>query len=225
MKRYDFNSGTIGLRYLLVVFVLSLSSNFLLAQNKEGLVENIVIAYDTPFSYALNEEVSWDLQGTDGVVTSSGMGNINKAFSKPGIYTIHINENHAHSSNSCDHSHGPEKLSITVTSEKVKFDFSSIHFSQEIRGGYAANGIVLSINAIYTSYDNTPGVYNQDITSFGVGSTISGKLKNGAVTMNPGNNIIEFVLDGQSSRGDNVQLNFTDFSGDVQPYSLTPKLQ
>ncbi len=223
MKRYDFNSGIIGLRYLLVVFVLSLSSNFLLAQNK-GLVENIVIAYDTPFSYALNEEVSWDLQGTDGVATSSGMGNINEAFSKPGIYTIHINENHAHSSNSCDHSHGPEKLSITVTSEKVKFDFSSIHFSQEIRGGYAANGIVLSINAIYTSYDNTPGVYNQDITSFGVGSTISGKLKNGAVTMNPGNNIIEFVLDGQSSRGDNVQLNFTDFLGEVQPYSLTPKL-
>lgn len=225
MTRNDSKLCTNRLRYILVVFVLSLSSSFLFAQNKEGRVENIVIAYDTPFSYALYEETSWNVQGAEGMARSSGKGEINKSFSKPGTYTIQINEDHIHNGNSCDHSHGPDQLLITVLPEKLKFDFNSLSFSEEIKGGQSVNGIVLSINAIYTSYDNTPTVYNQDITSFGVGTTISGKLKNGAVTLHPGINTIEFVLDGQSSRGDNVQLNFTDFTGEVQPYSFSSKMK
>jgi len=224
MTRNNSKSCTIKLRYFFVACVLSLCSSSLLAQNAEGSVENIVIPFDEPFSYALFEETSWNVQNSDGMTLLSGMGNIIKSFSQPGVYSIQINDEHIHN-NSCDHSYGPEKLRITVIPEKLKFDFNSIYFSEEIQCGKSISGIVLSINVNYISYDNIPTVYNQGITSFGVGSTISGKLKNGTVTLHPGINTIEFVLDGQSSRGDIVQLNFKDFTGEVQPYSLTPKMQ
>lgn len=54
---------------------------------------------------------------------------------------------------------------------------SSIQFSQDIVGGQSANGITVSIKANFSSFDNSPVIYNQELSVFGVGSTISGKIK------------------------------------------------
>ena len=78
---------------------------------------------------------------------------------------------------------------------------------------------------MYSSFDNKTSKYNGSFKTFGVGSTITGKLKNGEATLKQGTNTLEFVLDGQATKGNNIQLNFVDVNGLVQPYGLTQIIQ
>lgn len=236
MKEYISYTGSFRPQYLFVVLLMFLGSFPLFAQRISGpamLVQhsslqeqNVVLAFNSPFSYTLPENVSWELKDENESLILSSKGDINgHVFSKPGSYTLHIHEDRNHDTNACEHAHFPERVKIEVKPVKLDFDFSTIRFSKDITGGQPANGITISVKVNYSSYDNSTSVYNQGLTSFGVGSTVSGKLKNGEATLKPGVNTLEFVLEGQAEAGNNIQLNFTDFIGEVQPYTLTPKIQ
>lgn len=228
-------------QYGFVVLLMLLNGPMLFAQNnyqgegsgirsflssfaQQDREENLVLSFSSPFSYTLGENVSWELKDESGSVLLSGKGDVSGyVFSKPGSYTLDIHEVRDHDPNSCEHVHFPEKLNIKVKPAKVDFDFSTIQFSKDVPGGQPANGIIISVTVNYSSYDNSTAIYKEGVTSFGVGSTVSGKLKNGEATLKPGANTLEFVLEGQAEAGNNIQLNFTDFNGEVQPYTLTPK--
>lgn len=236
MRKYISCIASARLQHVFALLLMLLSGSSLFAQQISGLSqfmkyssqqeEKRVVDFSSPFSYALGENVSWELKDENGSLILGKKGDVSPyVFSKPGNYTLYIHEEINHDPGTCDHTHFPEKVTIEVRPVKVDFDFSTIRFSQEITGDRPANGITVSVNVNYTSYDNSTAVYNQGFGSFGVGSTITGKVKNGETTLKPGVNTLEFVLEGQAEAGNNIQLNFMDFNGEVQPYTLTPKIQ
>lgn len=223
MKRYISDRGSFRLRYVFAVLMMFLIDLPLFAQLHS---ETLVIAFSSSFSYTLDENVSWELKDENGSLILSRKGEVkDHIFSQPGNYTLHIHENPDHDTNACEHAHYPEKVNIQVTPVKVDFDFSTIQFSNEVVGGQSAGGTTIRIDVNFSSYDNGSAVYNLGFDSFGVGSTITGKLKNNEALLKPGVNSLEFILEGQAETGNNIQLNFMDYTGEVQPYTLTPKMR
>ncbi len=226
MKKCISYTASFRLQYVFAVLMMLLSGFPLMAQENGHGEESLVLAFDSPFSYTLREDVSWELKDESGSVILSRRGDVSRhIFSRPGTYTLHIHEDRDHDTGSCEHAHFPEKVKIEVKPAKVDFDFSTLRFSKDIIGGQPANGITVTVSVNYSSYDNSTAIYNLGFGSFGVGSTITGKLKNNEVILKSGVNTIEFIVEGQAEAGNNIQLNFTDFNGDVQPYLLTPKMQ
>ncbi|MGC4128487.1 MAG: hypothetical protein QM564_02775 [Bergeyella sp.] len=187
--------------------------------------ENLTVAYDTPFSYTLDEDVTWELRNGEKSVIKGKGGVENYVFRKPGNYTLYIEEHKVHNPNGCNHAHFPAKLNITVSPMKMVFDFSTVKFSKNITAGKSAKGITLAIDADYVSYDGKTARYTNGFGTFGVGSTIAGTVKNGEKTLHPGRNTLEFLLDGQAEKGNPVQMNFVDINGLVQSYGLKQIIQ
>lgn len=230
MKKIISYTALFRLQFAFAMSMILFSGNLALAQKASDTenkwVENIVIPYNTPFSYSLSSDVSWELKNDKGKTVQKGTGNLaDQIFKTPGNYTLYIKESIVHAPNSCDHNHFPEKVNISVSPLKMVFDLSSVKFSDNITGGKSAKGITVSVNADYSSYDNKTATYAGSFETFGVGSTITGKLKNGEVTLKPGINTLEFQLDGQAEKGNYIQINLVDINGQVQPYGLTQKIQ
>ena len=217
------------LQYLIAILMIFISIDGLIGQINNRLEARAeVIGYNEPFSFALPEVISWELKNESGSVMKNGEGELKDfIFNKPGNYKLMISENKNHNATGCEHAHYPEEIEIEVNPIKLNFDFNTIQFSEDIVGGKTLSGSIVKINANFSTYDNsvTEYKYNQGFTTFGVGSTITGKLKNGEISLIPGVNTLEFELDGAAEQGNNIQINFVDFNGEVQPYSLTPKMQ
>jgi len=84
---------------------------------------------------------------------------------------------------------------------------------------------LVTVNVDFDSYDKQVASYNRDFLTAGVGTTITGKLKNGEITLKPGKNTLEFVLDGIATTGNYIMIDFIDINGVVQSYGLTQKIQ
>lgn len=206
------------------VLMLLFSGNLLFAQSKNTTEDNLSAAYNTPFSYSLENETPWTIKNAKGKLIANGTGSIeNQIFAEPGNYTLHIAV--TPHSNSCEHDHSPKNLTIVVSPMKMVFDLSSVKFSENIKGGQSAKGITVTVNADYSSYDNKTVVYKKNFATAGVGTSVSGKLKNGKETLKPGVNTLEFVMDGQAVSGNYIAIDFVDINGQVQSYGLTKKIQ
>lgn len=225
--RYQFLNG---FRMTFSVLMILLSG-LIMAQEHHGTNEEegegiMVTAYKTPFSYDLESTVKWELRGRSSKVITQGTGALKDiVLPEPGMYMLSIKEAKTHASTSCDHMHYPEKINVSVSPMKMIFDFSTVRFSRNITGETTTEGIILSVDADYASYDNKPAVYSQNFTTAGIGTTVSGKLKNGEIVLKPGNNTLEFVLDGKTSKGNYLMFDFVDVNGQVQTYDLTQKIQ
>lgn|SRR5690606_2548869 len=221
MKKYI--SKIKRLSGLLAFTALILNSSSIAAQHNTPIEQDVLVPYNTAFSYDLANSTSWELTTSTGQVLKNGTGSIeNEVFNEPGNYVLQI---HAiHNPNSCDDA-TPEKLNIKATAMKMEFDFSSVKFSKNIKGGQSAKEIVVSVNAMYSSYENSATTYTNGFKTAGVGTSVTGKLKNGPVTLEQGVNTLEFVLDGHATTGNYIMLDFVDINGDVQSYGLTQIIQ
>lgn len=211
-----------------IVLMLLLSVSTVFAQHNENTnnkrEESVILSYGVPFSYSLDTYTGWDIKNNAGGVLSSGSGNINEVFSKPGNYVLYIHEKHNDDSkSSCDHDQYPSKVTIKVSPSKMVFDFSSLEFSKKIIGGQSTEGIIVTVNAMYSSYDNTSAVYDYGFTTAGVGTSLSGRLNNGKVLLKNGVNKLEFSLEGLTTKGNNIMIEFKDINDQVQPYTLIEK--
>ncbi len=213
--------------YLLLTVML-INGCLTFAQNtfqKEKIEEYTVsISYDTPFSYPLKSTTSWELKDSGDKLIKKGTGSLeNEIFAVPGNYMLQLHE--VHNPDSCEHDHIPERLKINVSAMKMVFDFSSVKLSRNITGNQPADGIILSVNVVYSSYDNSTTVYKHGFTTAGVGTSVTGKLKNGEITLKQGLNTLEFVLKGQATKGNYIMIDFVDTNSDVQSYGLTGKIE
>ncbi|MEG1589805.1 hypothetical protein [Chryseobacterium sp.] len=211
---------------MILTLFLSVSSVF--AQHNENTnnkrEESITLSYGLPFSYSLDTYTGWDIKNDAGDVLSSGSGNINEVFSKPGNYGVSIHEKHNHDSkSSCDHDQYPSKITVKVSPLKMVFDFSSIQFSKKIEGGQPTEGIMVTVNAVYSSYNNISADYHHGFTTAGVGTSLSGRLNKDKVSLKNGINKLEFSLEGSTTKGNNIMIEFKDINDQVQPYTLTEK--
>ena len=211
---------------MILMLLLSISSVF--AQHNENTnnkrEESVTLSYGLPFSYSLDTYTGWDIKNDAGDVLNSGSGNINEVFSKPGNYSVYIHEKHNHDSkSSCDHDQYPSKISIKVSPLKLVFDFSSIQFSKKIKGGQSTEGIILTVNAVYSSYNNISADYHYGFTTAGVGTSLSGRLNKDKVLLKNGVNKLEFSLEGFTTKGNNITIEFKDINDQVQHYTLIEK--
>lgn len=213
-----------------ILFTLTFSGTSLFAQHNENTnhkrEESVITAYNVPFSYSLDTYTDWEIKNNNGELLNSGSGSIAKLFSKPGTYILYIHEKHNHNStSSCDHVQYPSKVNITVSPLKLLFDFSTIKFSKNIQDSQSREGIVVTVNAMYNSYESKAAVYNHGFTTAGVGTSVRGKLKGGKTILKEGVNTLEFLLEGFITKGNNIMLDFKDINGQVQSYTLTEKIK
>jgi len=188
--------------------------------------EAVTTAYNTPFSYSLDDSADWQLKNDKGEILNAGSGNIsNIQFGTPGTYHLFINEKHKHVEGVCEHNQYPAQIDVTVSPDKMVFDFSTIKFSKNIMDGQSLNDVVMTVDVVYSSLQNKTFVYTDMMRTAGVGTSIIGKLKNGKTVLKPGLNKLEFLLSGASSKGNNIMLDFRDTNGQVHSYTLTQKIK
>lgn len=217
MKKYISKIKKLPTFLVLAVILLNSSLNYAQHIDIEG--RDVLVPYNTAFSYDLASSTSWELKTSIGQVLKSGKGSLeNEMFEEPGNYVLQIHT--LNNPNSCDDS-TPEKLNIKVSTMNMSFDFSSVKFSKKIKGGQPTVGIVVSVNAVYSSYENSTATYTKGFKTAGVGTSIVGTLRNGQVALQQGVNTLEFVLEGQATTGNYIMLDFIDVNGDVQSYGLT----
>lgn len=216
MKKY--NTKIKKLAGLLALTALFLNSNHTFGQHSAHAAQDVLVSYNTAFSYPLENNTSWELRTATGKV-ESGKGSLeNYVFKEPGTYVLQIHA--VHNPDACE-SNTPEKLNIKVSARKMEFDFSTVTFSENLKGGQAATGITVTVQAEYRSFDKTPIAYTKGFKTAGVDTTVTGKLKNGEVTLQQGVNTLVFDLEGQASTGNYIMLDFVDINGKVQSYGLT----
>lgn len=215
--------------YKAMFATLIMSCTFIFAQNHENTSvtrteETVTTAYNVPFTYSFDPSTDWEIKNSNGELVSSGSGNLTQVFNKPGNYFLNITEKHKHDSNtSCEHAQYPSKVTIKVSSAKMVFDFSTIHFSKKIENSQSVKDIVLKIDATYQSFDNPTAVYHYGFTTAGVGTSLKGKLKGGKVLLKNGINTLEFLLEGNFTKDNNIMIDFKDINEQVQSYTLIGK--
>lgn len=221
--------NTISLIFFRLVLTMMLIGGTISAQShaidsKEQ--EAVIVSYNTPFSYLLDDSAEWQIKNNNGEILKTGSGNIsNIQFSVPGKYHLFINEKHNHIVGGCEHNQYPSQIDIMVSPDKITFDFTTIKFSKNIMDGQSLNDVLMTVDAVYSSYQNKTFVYTDTLKTAGVGTSIIGKLKNGKAVLKPGLNKLEFLLNGTSSKGNNIMLDFRDTNGQVHSYTLTLKIK
>jgi len=193
--------------------------------------QKIILSYGKSL-HDLGDEISaqvmWiitDMDKNEVIASGSGDALTKYVFEKPGMYQVDINENLIHDQNSCNHKHFPEKMLVEVSPLKMDFDFKSVKVSRNIIGGQSVNDTMLSIDVRFSSYDNSDAVYKQGFNTAGVGTSVTGKLKNGDAKLRQGKNTLEFKLEGQATKGTYIMIDFVDINGQVQTYGFTNKIQ
>lgn len=207
---------------VLMFLGIFMSSNLLSAQNNmqtQKAQYDIIVPYGTSFTYDLEiDNIQWRIETSAGNQIKNGSGAVkNYVFENPGDYVLKLKETNPDPESE---SSIQNELEIKASSMGMLFDFSTINFSRNISGGQAS-GIILSVDAIYSSYDNTTAVYSHGLTTAGVDTFITGKLKNGPVELQEGINTLKFELEGQASVGNYIMFDFVDINGEVQAYGLT----
>lgn len=205
------------------------SSDLNLSQCKQTIgnsEERIVVSYDQPFDYILDTSVSWQILHTDTkILYKEGLGHLKGVeFSKPGNYTLHIRERNEHSETECAHLHFPDKILIEVRPFKMVFDFTTVKLSKDLKGNQSVNGTTLTVDVVFSSWENTTAIYEGVLTTSGVRTSIIGTLKNESVLIQQGKNTLEFQLEGQASNNTYISIDFTDINGQIQSYSFTNKI-
>lgn len=197
------------------------------AINKIEEIEEQVVSYKTPFSYSLDTDTRWSIIHPEtGTTIKTGIGSINNIlFDTPGNYLLQISHSTTHNSDSCGHSHYPEKVHLEVSPFYMEFDFTSVNLTRELQGNRSLNGSLLTVNVIFDSFDKTTTTYTGSFTTAGLRTSLVGKLKNGETVLQPGTNQLEFQMEGQVSSNSYISIDFVDINGQIQSYNITNKIK
>ena len=224
---------------LLCIFVISYSvfgmnASFINAKTcqknnySEEPVEQQVIAFGDSFSYQLDENTSWSItRVNENAVLKSGLGSIsNFNFTELGTFNIEIVEAVNHNQGECNHPHFPKKVIVTVSPLKMKFDFSSMKYSNEILGGQSQDGNTLTIDVDFSNVNNESVEFTAgELTTAGVGTSIKGKLVNEKIILRPGINHLVYKLTGSATSQTYIMFDFNDINNQVVSYYNQTKIK
>ncbi len=194
---------------------------------EDGVEEQVISVFDS-LSYRLEENTSWSISNLSGnLILKSGIGSIDKfVFPEAGKYKIDIAESADHAQNECKHGLFPKRILVEVSPSKLKFDFSSIKFKNEIIGGQSQYGNELSIDVYLSSVNNQSVEFNTArFTSAGIGVSIEGKLDNGKTVLTPGVNHLVYKLSGVATSETFIMFDFLDINNQIVSYSLPSKIK
>lgn len=185
--------------------------------------EHIVVSYKSPFNHYLDTSIRWHLvHSTSGTQIAAGTGSIaNYIFPNPGKYQLHLEEVSVDPNHICNHGSG--QIDIEVSPYHMVFDFSTIQLSVPIRGEQATKGTTLSVEVDFSSYDQSGVLYQKELITSGIRTTIKGHMQE-AIWLQPGKNSLEFNLSGQASANTYISIDFIDINNQIQNFNLTYKL-
>lgn len=146
-------------------------------------------------------------------------------FVKPGIYEIRFTENKKHIENGCNHPQFNEKTIIKVSPLKMKFDFSTIKFSEIIVGEKELHDVKIYANLDFESYNNENISFKKaKVVVVGIGTNIIGNASNETLILTPGKNKITYILNGKASKESYIMFDFYDINNKIQSYYYPNKL-
>jgi hypothetical protein len=146
-------------------------------------------------------------------------------FVKPGIYEIRFTENKKHLENGCNHPQFNEKTIIKVSALKMKFDFSSITFSEVIVGGKELHDVKIYADLDFVSSNNENISFRKaKVVVVGIGANIIGNASNETFILTPGKNKITYILNGKASKESYIMFDFYDINNKIQSYYYPNKL-
>jgi hypothetical protein len=146
-------------------------------------------------------------------------------FVKPGIYEIKFIENKKHIENGCNHPSFNEKTIIKVCPLKMKFDFSTIKFSEIIVGEKELDNVEASVDFYFESYNNEDLTFkNPKLIVVGIGANIIGNASYEEITLTPGKNKITYILNGKATKESYIMFDFYDINNKIQSYYYPNKL-
>ena len=146
-------------------------------------------------------------------------------FVKPGIYEIRFTENKKHLENGCNHPQFDEKTIIKVSPLKMKFDFSTIKFSEIIVGEKELHDVKIYTDWDFESYNNENISFKKaKVVVVGIGANIIGNASNETLILIPGKNQIIIQLTGKAIKESYIMFDFYDINDKIQSYYYPNKL-
>lgn len=146
------------------------------------------------------ENAEWTISGeNEFYVTGFGIENLEQVlFNIPGQYRIDITKQHEKISGhteGCGLETFPEAITLNVLPYKITFLKETFTLSDTIRSGEPTDGITLSIDVLFESFNGETLLYGSPVNSAGIQTTISGFLPQ-AVDLQPGIQTLNFSLTG-----------------------------
>ena len=172
------------------------------------------------------QNASWTISNEKGFVKQGrGVDLANYVFNTPGNYTVDFSISQAFTKiqNSCYHPSLPSKLLLEVKPYRLTFNFDTFKLSNEITAGADVTGSQLSVKAKLESFTGSPLLYNQEMRTAGIQTTVVGKVN---TELLPGNNTVTFDLEGTVKNPNTyIVFDFIDAKDDIQSYSLTKPIR
>lgn len=145
----------------------------------------------------------------------------NYHFSKPGVYTVKVEEKKTNHEESCTDLHLPTEFQVEVSRIKMVFDEKSIEFSSPIIKNKNTEGIVVRIAVSIETFDHFPIVLNRTpVHTAGIGTNIIATLGDSFKELPEGKHILQYNLSGIVTENAYLMFDFIDADGIIQPVSL-----
>ena len=146
----------------------------------------------------------------------------NYTFSKPGVYTLKVEEKEMHQQGSCTDLHLPKEILVEVSRIKMVFDSNSISFSSPIIKNKNTEGITLNITVTIETYDHLPAsLIMKPIQTAGIGTNIIATLDAKFKELPEGKHTLQYALSGIVIENSYLMFDFEDANGKIQSVSLT----
>jgi hypothetical protein len=202
------------------------ASNIVFNSSDDKVYKEISFGEKIDFGKIENSS-SWVIINTQENIDASLNGSqINDyIFEKPGIYEISFFENKEHNKGECNHPPFQEKMIIKVSALKMRFDFSTIKFSENIVGGKELQNAEVSVEVDFESYNYENAIFsNARVFVAGLGANIIGSSPNNKITLTSGRHKIVYQLKGIASKETYIMFDFFDINGQAQSYYYPNKL-
>lgn len=176
------------------------------------------------------DEASWaifDKKG-DKIATGNSEEIFNFKFEQPADYFIRFVHEHKHNAHAatCNHYAMPDEVKINVSARKILFDTEKITFSKKIISGAASDGLIMYVPITLIGENNDVLVeMNKTIISYGINTTLIGKLATEQFTLKPGNHILQYKLEGTVTKDTYIGFDLVDLNGNVVPFGLNEPIQ
>lgn len=176
------------------------------------------------------DEASWSIfdKKGDKIATGNSEEIFNFKFEQPGDYFIRFVHEHRHNGHAatCNHYAMPNEVKINVSARKILFDTEKITFSKKIISGAASDGLIMYVPITLIGENNDDLVeMNKTIISYGINTTLIGKLSTDQFWLKPGNHILQYKLEGTATKDTYIGFDLIDLNGNVVPFGLNEPIQ
>ena len=203
-------------RILITVFAV-LFLNTLQAQNR------ILISYNEKINLGkVSKNTHFYFSNDSNKIHLKGNEINNYNFSKPGIYTLKVEEKEMHQKESCTDIHLPKEILVEVSRIKMVFETNNISFSSSIIKNKNTEGITLNIPVTIETFDHLPAsLLMKPIQTAGIGTNIIATLNAKFKELPEGNHTLQYDLSGIVTENSYLMFDFVDANGTIQSVSLT----